>query len=88
MKKYKLELTRQAETVLRRVSELDRGLYERFSNVLDALEVDPYQGKLLKGRLKGFYSCRVGSYRIVYQIFHQKLLVVVIDIGHRRDIYR
>ena len=88
MEKFKLELTQQAETVLRRVAELDRKLYERFSNVLDALEVDPYQGKPLKGRLKGFYSCRVGSYRIVYQIFRQKLLVIVIDIGHRRDIYR
>ena len=88
MKKYKLEFTQQAETVLRRVAELDRKLYERFSNVLDALEADPQQGKPLKGQLRGFYSCRVGSYRIVYQIFRLKLLIVVIDIGHRRDIYR
>ena len=52
------------------------------------LEADPFQGKPLKGRLQGSYSCRVGSYRIIYKIFQSKLLVIVIDIGHRRDIYR
>jgi len=58
------------------------------ANVLDSLEKDPFQGKSLKGRLMGFQSYRIGSYRIIYQVFRQRLLVIVIDIGHRRDIYR
>jgi mRNA-degrading endonuclease RelE of RelBE toxin-antitoxin system len=32
--------------------------------------------------------CRVGDYRILYEIHDQVLLVIVVDIGHRREIYR
>lgn len=88
MKKYKPTLTEQAEAVLRRMAARDQGLYQRVANAFDSLEADPYQGKPLKGPLKQFYSYRVGSYRVIYQIFRDKLLVIVIDIGHRRDIYR
>ena len=88
LKKYKLELTRQAESVLRRIADRERGLYQRIANVLDSLEEDPFQGKALKGTLKGFHSYRVGSYRVIYRIFQSRLLVIVIDVGHRRDIYR
>jgi len=88
LKKYKLELTRQAEAILRRIADRESSLYQRIANVLDSLEEDPLQGKALKGALKSFHSYRVGSYRIIYRIFQSRLLVVVIDIGHRRDIYR
>jgi len=88
LKKYKLELTRQAETVLRRIADRESALYRRIANVLDSLEVDPFQGKALKGTLKGFHSYPVGSYRVIYRIFQSSLLVIVIDVGHRRDIYR
>ena len=88
MRRYKLEITHQAESVLKRIAERDTGLYRRLTNVLDSLEADPCQGKALKDMLKGFYSYRVGSYRIIYQIFRQRLLVIVIDIGYHCDIYR
>ena len=63
-------------------------LYRRVAQALDDLEHDPFQGKPLTGELKGRYSFRVGSYRILYLIHRHALLVIVIDIGHRRDIYR
>ena len=88
MKKYKLELTRQAETSLERIARSDSRLYQRMTQIFDSLQQDPFQGKPLKGRLKGRYSYRVGTYRIIYTIFRSELLVVVIDMGHRRDIYR
>lgn len=55
---------------------------------IDALASDPYQGKKLVGDLSGQWSLRVGSYRIIYEIFKDKLLIRVIDLGHRREIYR
>lgn len=88
MKKYKLELTRQAETSLEKIARSDGRLYERIAEIFESLVRDPFQGKPLKGRLKGRYSYRVGTYRIIYAIFANQLLIVVIDIGHRRDIYR
>ncbi|MEN8219164.1 MAG: type II toxin-antitoxin system RelE/ParE family toxin [Pseudomonadota bacterium] len=42
-------------------------------------------------RLKGFenrYRIRVGDYRIIYEIHDNILLVVVLEVGHRSDIYR
>jgi len=43
------------------------------------------------GRFKGLkdgYRVRVGDYRVVYEVRDDRLLVVVIKIGHRREVYR
>ena len=88
MAAYKLELSNQAERVIRRMAEREPALYRRVADALDDLQRDPYQGKPLKGELKGRYSYRIGSYRVVYLIRQQELLVLIIDIGHRRGIYR
>ena len=88
MPSYKVELTGQAEKALRRIAEREPALYVRVAQALDELERDPFQGKPLKGELKGRYSYRIGSYRVIYLIHRHQLLVVVIDVGHRRDIYR
>ena len=88
MLRYKLELTTQAERVLTQMAKREGEMYRRVAQALDDLERDPFQGHALKGELKGRYSYRVGSYRIIYRIYKHRLLVIVIDIGHRRDIYR
>lgn len=88
MQNFSLELTHQAETVLERVQQREPEIFRRVCQALDDLKGDPYQGKSLKGQLKGLHSYRVGSYRVIYKIFQHRLLVLVIDIGHRRDIYR
>ena len=36
----------------------------------------------------GAFRIRVGDYRVIYVLHDDRLLVVVIDVGHRRDIYR
>lgn len=63
-------------------------IFRRIFHALDYLEKNPHLGKALKGELKGLYSYRVGSYRVIYRIYREKLLIIVIDIGHRREIYR
>ena len=88
MKSYKLILSNQADHALERIQEREPELFRRVVNALDGLEKNPFQGKPLKGELKGCYSYRIGTYRIVYRIEHHQLLVIVIDIGHRRDIYK
>jgi len=42
----------------------------------------------LKGEGRGLWRLRVGDWRILYQIREQELIVLVVDIGHRREIYR
>lgn len=58
--------------------------------ILDAIEnlaenPRPKGYKKLKGRTG--YRIRVGNYRIIYEIFDDILLIDVIDLGHRKDIY-
>lgn len=48
----------------------------------------PYGYKQLKGKNREYLRIRVGDYRIVYTVEHQALLIVVIHVGHRREIYK
>ncbi|MFS1564296.1 MAG: type II toxin-antitoxin system RelE family toxin [Candidatus Arsenophonus phytopathogenicus] len=45
-------------------------------------------GKSLKGEKKGLWRYRVGNYRIVANIQDKELIILIIDIGHRKNIYR
>ena len=85
---YRVEFVREAEKQLEKIYRADRRLYERFLTVFEDLRKDPSLGKPLKHDLKGLHSYRLGSYRIVYQIHQSQLLVVIIDLGHRKEIYR
>lgn len=44
-------------------------------------------GKELRGNLKGFWRYRVGDYRLIAEIKDDKLLIFMIEIGHRKEIY-
>jgi mRNA interferase RelE/StbE len=52
------------------------------------LRVDPIRfGKPLRFSLKGYRRLRVGDYRVVYRIDEGRVIVIIVDIGHRKDIY-
>jgi mRNA interferase RelE/StbE len=42
----------------------------------------------LKGEGRGLWRLRSGDWRILYQVHDKELVVLVVDIGHRRDVYR
>jgi mRNA interferase RelE/StbE len=44
-------------------------------------------GKPLKGRYKGLYRYRFGNYRVIYSIATDEMLVTVVKVGHRKEIY-
>ena len=53
------------------------------------IAVDPYRGKKLTGKLNGLYAARITRrYRVVYTIMPQQHVVVILDVSHRRDVYR
>lgn len=45
-------------------------------------------GRPLRGQLEGRYSARRGEFRVIYWIFDERVVVRVIHIAHRRDVYR
>ena len=52
------------------------------------LTVDPITfGKPLKYSLKGHRRLRVGDYRIIYRIDEDRIIVIIVEIDHRKDIY-
>ena len=45
-------------------------------------------GKALTGDLSGYWRYRIGSYRLIAKIYDEKLVIELISVGHRRDIYQ
>ena len=59
----------------------------RIIHAIGQIAIDPVrQAKLLKS--SPFFSLRVGKYRVIFDIQHKGLVVLVIRIGHRRNIYK
>lgn len=80
-------LSRRAEKFLGQLT--DAALYRRLRAAIDALEQETRPAGCVK--LAGspdLYRIRVGDYRIVYQINGRELVVLVLSIGHRREVYR
>ena len=83
---YTVELSHPA---LKSLEDIPKSDLKKISKKIDALESNPrpHQVEKLVGR-EDLYRIRSGDYRIVYQIFDKKLLVLVVNVGHRREIYR
>lgn len=83
----KVSITRTAKKSL---EKLDRNIQKRildFLSDLETLENPRVKGKSLKGDLKEYWRYRVGDYRILSKIIDNELIILVIDIGHRKYIY-
>lgn len=75
----------------RAVKELRALPRERQQRVFDAigtLRDNPLAGTVLAAEWKGFRRLRVGRYRVIYAFDGRELLVSILRIGHRREIYR
>ena len=86
MVSYSVELTRTAEKQLRRVAERDRA---RIIEAIASLGEKPRPRDARK--LRGYdevYRIRVGQHRVVYEVYDDRVVVIVLKIGHRKDIYR
>jgi mRNA interferase RelE/StbE len=83
--RYRVEVTPASRRSLRR---LDRQAQRRVQAAIELLATDPRPpgAKALQGR-RGYIRVRTGDYRIVYTVRDEVLLVLVVALGHRREIY-
>jgi mRNA interferase RelE/StbE len=83
---YRIEFTPRAE---RDFKSLDGSVRGRIKQRIDSLAENPFPSgiKKIEGE-DGLYRLRVGDYRILYQVKGKILLVLIVGIGHRRDVYR
>lgn len=83
--KYEIILKNPAKKFIKRS---DRHIQKRIIENLQELKNNPRAGIPLVGNLKGLWKSRRGDYRIIYQIIQNELLVYVLSIKHRRNIYK
>lgn len=83
---YRIEFTPAAR---RQLKKLAPDIRKRLSRVIDGLADDPRPpGTIKLSSVEHGYRFRIGDYRIVYELYDDKLVVLVIRIGHRREVYR
>ena len=83
---YKIELKRSAAKEIDKIKQKkDR---QRIVARIAALADDPRPPGSQKLTGQESYRIRQGDYRIIYEIEDDRLIVVVVKVGHRRDVYR
>lgn len=80
-----------SEETLKSLKKLDRPVQKLIISYMDKialLEEPRARGKALSASLRGFWRYRVGDYRILCEIQDEKLIICVVDIDHRKNIYK
>lgn len=88
MKKYKIHIAESAKKALSKIPKKDR---EKIEETISFLEVNPRPFghiKLKSSSKTSLYRIRYGDYRVVYSIKDEVLLILVLEIGNRKEIYR
>lgn len=83
--RYSVEIQPRALKVLKSLKLQDR---LRIVAAIELLHTDPIPPKATRLKGSSNYRIRVGNFRIIYAVESRRLVVLVIDIGHRREIYR
>jgi len=73
------------------LSRIDPIWQKRILNKIKILSADPKNLanniKKLKGKYRDYYRLRVGDYRVIYSRENARLIIIIIRIGHRKEIY-
>lgn len=81
---YKVKFSKKAE---QQFSKLNETLQQRIINTLERIRIRPYH---FVKRKEGtpYYILRVGAYRVILDIKDNKLIILVLEIGPRKNIYK
>ncbi len=84
--KYIIEVTKATKRDLNKIPE---DFLKRIDKKILSLANDPYphDAKKIKG-MDDLYRVRVGDYRILYLIENEKLVILIVRIRHRKDVYK
>jgi mRNA interferase RelE/StbE len=86
MKKYRIEVSATAERQLRGLPREDQ---KRLLRAILRLGDMPHPRGCR--RLTGYddvFRVRVGTYRVIYSVDHKTIVVIILKVGHRKDVYR
>lgn len=85
MPSYTIFLTKKAQ---KQLDKLTNNIASPIIEAISSLENQPRPKGCIKLKGRDSYRIRVGNYRIIYEIQDQELIIDVIALGHRKDIYK
>ncbi len=85
MPAFAVEIARGALKALKRIDPDAAG---RIVAAIDALASDPRPRGCARLEGRDAWRIRVGSYRVIYEIHDSRLVILVVAVGHRREVYR
>ena len=74
-------------TAAKAIRKLDPGTRAQVRAAIERLAEDPTRGKPLQLTLKGLRSWRTSDWRIVYRVAEAQIEILIVAVGHRRDVY-
>ena len=81
---YSIEFSDKAK---KQILKLSLEIQNRIGNSIERIKIRPYHFvKRLVG--SNYYSLRVGNYRIILDILNKELIIIVLEMGHRKNIYK
>ena len=69
------------------IKTLNKEKQKELLDRINELSIKPRQGKELVGRLNGLRRLRIDNYRAIYRLEDAKLIIFILRVGHRKDIY-
>ena len=85
---YTVDYDKKARKQLRKMDlSVSSKIYDWIGKHLEGSENPRAYGKALKGTWEGYWRYRVGDYRIIADIQDDKIIILVTEVGHRKEIY-
>lgn len=76
------------ESAFKALSKIDTLHRLRLFDAIEKLKTNPNAGSVLKGEFSGLRRIRIGDYRIVYEVQNEQLVILVVRVAHRREVYK
>ncbi len=73
---------------VKELEALPKDAQQRIVAAVESLRDEPLKGEQLSAEWKGLRRLRVGRYRVIYAFDGRQFLVLVVRVGHRKDVYR
>ncbi len=83
---FKVQFKKSVEKDLQGLPKADKN--RTLEQIGKVLAKDLYQGKALSGEFKKLYRWRTGRFRVIYEIQKNALIILILKIGHRKDVNR
>ena len=87
--RYRVDYDKKADKQLSNMdTSVSRMIYDWVNEHLEGCSNPRAYGKALTGNRRGYWSYRVNDYRLIADIQDEKILILITEVGHRREVYR